>query len=194
MKKREASHGSELELWERGKRARLTGFGEKLLFDEQRAMARVLPQVDYLIAELDREFALAFDPNAHVLSLYASHDLALPRLKDFMAREAQLHLDLQFRGSLECVAAMSRGECLLAGLQVSEDRGQGTLTQKTIKKMLKPGKHKLISFLGRQQGLIVAPGNPLRIRSHADLKRAEVRIVNRETGSGTRIEIDQLLE
>lgn len=193
LKKWEETLGSELILWERGKRARLSGFGEKLLFAEQRAKTRVLPQVENLVAEMEREFALAFDPNAYVISLFASHDLALPRLKDFMARKAKLHLDLQFRGSVECVAALSRGECMLAGFHVSEDRAQGTLTQKTFKKLLKPGKHKLIHFLGRQQGLMVRRGNPKNIRSLHDLKRPDIRFVNRQPGSGTRLEIEQLL-
>src|SRR3982074_1978415 len=138
LKRWEDALGSKLILWERGKRARLSGFGEKLPFAEQRAKARVLPQIENLVAEMEREFALAFDPNAHVLSLFASHDLALTRLKDFMAHEAKLHLDLQFRGSMACVAALSRGECMLAGFHVSEDRAPGTLTQKTFKKLLKP--------------------------------------------------------
>jgi putative molybdopterin biosynthesis protein len=193
LKRWEDALGSKLILWERGKRARLSGFGEKLLFAEQRAKARVLPQIENLVAEMEREFALAFDPNAHVLSLFASHDLALPRLKDFMAHEAKLHLDLQFRGSMACVAALSRGECMLAGFHVSEDRAPGTLTQKTFKRLLKPGKHKLINFLSRQQGLIVGACNPKEITSLHDLKRSGIRFVNREPGSGTRLEIEQLL-
>lgn len=193
LKKWEETLGSELILWERGKRARLSGFGEKLLFAEQRAKARVLPQIGNLIAEMEKEFALAFDPDTHVIPLIASHDMALPRLKDFLAREANLHLDLQFRGSMESVAALSRGECLLAGFHVSEDRAQGTLTQKAFKKLLRPGKHKLINFLGRQQGLMVSPGNPKGIRSLHDLKRPQIRFINREPGSGTRLEIEQLL-
>lgn len=193
LKKWEQVLGSDLILWERGKRARLSGFGEKLLFAEQRARTRVLPQLENLVAEMEREFAFAFDPTTHVVPMYASHDMALPRLKEFMGQEARLHLDLQFRGSMECLAALSRGECLLAGFHVSEDRARGTLTQKTFKKLLKPGKHKLINFLGRQQGLIVRPGNPKNIRSLRDLKRPELRFVNREPGSGTRLEIEQLL-
>ena len=193
LKRFEAALQAELIVWERGKRARLSPFGEKLLFAERRAKMRVLPQVENLIAEMEREFALAFDPQAHVIPMVASHDLALPRLKEFMAQEAKLHLDLQFRGSLDCIAALSRGECLLAGFHVSEDHAPGSLTHKAFKAMLKPGRHKLINFVGRQQGLMVAPGNPLGIAGMADLGRKGLRFVNRESGSGTRVTVEQLL-
>lgn len=193
LKKWETVLAASLIAWERGKRARLSPFGEKLLFAEQRARMRVQPQVDKLIAEMEREFALAFDPNVHVIPMIASHDLALPRLKDFMARDARLYLDLQFRGSMECIAALSRGECLLAGFHVSEDRAPGSMTQKAFKALLKPGRHKLINFVGRQQGLMVAAGNPKRIAGVQDLARAGVRFVNRQPHSGTRLAVEQLL-
>lgn len=193
LKKWEESLGTELIDWERGRRARLTQFGEKLLFAEQLAKARLMPQVDNLAGEMERAFALAFDENAYVVSLCASHDFALARLKDMMAGEAKLHLDLQYRGSMEALQALSRGDCMLAGFHVSEDRARGTLTQKTFKKLLRPGKHKLINFVGRQQGLMVAPRNPKQIRRLADLARPGVRFVARETGSGTRLETEQLL-
>lgn len=190
----EARLGADLVVWQRGKRARLSGFGEKLLFAEQRVKARALPELENIRAAMEREFALAFDPGAHVLSLHASHDLALSQLKDFMARKDNLHLNLQFRPSMEALAALSRGECLLAGFHVSEERAPGTLVQKAYKKLLKPGKHKLISFVTRRQGLMVAARNPKGITGIADLKRGDVRFVNRQAGSGTRIEIDQWLQ
>jgi len=193
LKKWETALASSLIVWERGKRARLSPFGEKLLFAEQRARMRVMPQVENLIAEMEREFALAFDPNVHVIPMVASHDLALPRLKDSLARDAKLYLDLQFRGSMECIEALSRGECLLAGFHVSEDRAPGSMTQKAFKALLKPGRHKLINFVGRRQGLMVARGNPKRIRSVQDLARSEVRFVNRQPQSGTRLAVEQLL-
>lgn len=193
LKKWETVLASNLIVWERGKRARLSPFGEKLLFAEQRARMRVMPQVANLIAEMEREFALAFDPGVHVIPMIASHDLALPRLKDFMARDARLHLDLQFRGSMECIAALSRGECLLAGFHVSEDRAPGSMTQKAFKALLKPGRHKLIHFVGRRQGLMVAAGNPKRLAGVQDLARPDVRFVNRQPHSGTRLAVEQLL-
>lgn len=193
LKRFETALRADLIVWERGKRARLSPFGEKLLFAERRARMRVQPQVDNLIAEMEREFALAFDPQAHVIPMFASHDLALPRLKEFMARDAKLYLDLQYRGSLECIAALSRGECLLAGFHVSEDHAPGSMTHQAFKSMLKPGRHKLINFVGRQQGLMVAAGNPKGIHGVQDLRRKDLRFVNRQSGSGTRVTVEQLL-
>jgi putative molybdopterin biosynthesis protein len=78
LKTWEGSLGSDLVAWQRGKRARLSGFGEKLLFAEQRAKARALPELEKLLADMEREFPLAFDP-ATPISVSASK-LQLPSL------------------------------------------------------------------------------------------------------------------
>jgi putative molybdopterin biosynthesis protein len=44
----------------------------------------------------------------------------------------------------------------------------------------------LVNFCRRNQGLIVAKGNPLGIRTTADLKQPKLRVVNRKLGTGTR--------
>jgi len=193
LKKWEAKLGAELIVWKKGERARLTPFGEKLLFAEQRAKARVLPQIDSLVSEMEREFALAFDENAHVLSISASHDLALNRLKDVLSSQAGLHLNLRFQGSLTSLAAMTRGECTLAGLHAMLGGSTGSKELQPFRKLLKPETHSLIRFLVRSQGLMLKPNNPKKIQGINDLKRADLRFVNREKGSGTRIAVEHLL-
>ncbi|MBL8386317.1 MAG: helix-turn-helix transcriptional regulator [Burkholderiales bacterium] len=192
LKRWEAELAHPLIVWEKGRRARLTPFGEKLLWAEERARARIAPQVQGLASELESAFAVAFDDNAHVLSAQASHDLALPLLKDLLLA-AGVHLDLQYRGSLDALAALSAGRCLLAGFHVSDDHGPRSATARAFKRHLVPGRHKLIDFAARRQGLMTAPGNPLAIGAVADLARPGVRFVNRQRGSGTRVEIDQLI-
>ncbi len=59
--------------------------------------------------------------------------------------------------------------------------------------MLQPGRHKLIGFARRTQGLIVATGNPLGIAGLGDLGRPGIRLCGRIGGSGTRIVLDELL-
>lgn len=51
----------------------------------------------------------------------------------------------------------------------------------------------LHSLFEREQGLLLAPGNPHRIRGVADLATTGVRYVNRQKGSGTRDWFDRML-
>ena len=79
LKRWEASLGQSLILWEKGQSARLSEFGTKLMWAERQTQARLAPQIQALRADLERTFAIAFDPQAHVLTCYASHDAALAR-------------------------------------------------------------------------------------------------------------------
>jgi putative molybdopterin biosynthesis protein len=51
----------------------------------------------------------------------------------------------------------------------------------------------LVNFAQWEIGIACAPGNPLGIRGFEDLMRKEVRIVNREQGSGARRALDEAL-
>jgi len=51
---------------------------------------------------------------------------------------------------------------------------------------------KLVRCVGRQQGMMVAKGNPLNIQRFSDIAREGIRYVNRQKGSGTRILTDYL--
>jgi molybdate-binding protein len=52
----------------------------------------------------------------------------------------------------------------------------------------------IINFCRRQQGLLLAKGNPKNIRNVSDLGKKEIRIVNRTPGTGTRLLLDRELE
>ena len=83
LKRWENELGNELLVWEKGQSARLTEFASKLMWAERQAQARLAPQIEALRAELERSYALAFDAHVHVVTLYASHDDALSRLREF---------------------------------------------------------------------------------------------------------------
>jgi len=53
---------------------------------------------------------------------------------------------------------------------------------------------KLIRCVGRQQGMMVARGNPLCMEQFSDIARPGLRYVNRQKGSGTRILTDYLMK
>ena len=193
LKRWEDELGSELILWEKGQSARLSDFGAKLMWAERQAQARLSPQIEALRADLERAFAVAFDPSAHVLTLYASHDDALPALRAHAAAEHNLHLDVRFTGSVDAIAALNEGRCIMAGFHTLTQPDPDSLAARTYKPLLQPGLHKIIDFARRTQGLIVAPGNPLGLHSLQDVARTGARFVNRPMGSGTRVLLDDLL-
>lgn len=192
LRRWEAELAHPLIVWEKGQPARLTEFASKLLWAERRAQARLAPQIEALRAELERTFAVAFDDTAHVLTLFASHDEALAGLREFASAHL-LHLDIRFCGSVDAIAALNQGRCIMAGFHVPPQRARGSLAERTYRPLLRTGHHKLIGFARRTQGLIVARGNPLGLRSLADVAARRARFVNRAIGSGTRVLLDELL-
>lgn len=178
---------------DQGRSAQLSEFGDKLLWAERQAQARLAPQIEALHADLERAFALAFDESTHVLSLHASHDDALVMLRGHAAAKARLQLDIRFTGSVDAISALNQGRCVMAGFHTLEHPPIGSLAQRTYKPLLKPGLHKIIGFARRAQGLIVASGNPLGLSRLADVTERPVRYVNRPLGTGTRVLLDELL-
>lgn len=192
LRRWEAELGHALVTWEKGRRARLSELGEKLLFAERLAQARAAPQIAALRAEIERAFALAFDPSAHVLTLHASHDDALPALRESAAARG-LHLDIRFTGSVDAIRALNDGRCAIAGFHVIEGADDQSIASATYRPLLQPGRHKLIGFARRTQGLMLAPGNPLAIGTLTHLAARGLRFVNRAPGAGTRVVLDELL-
>ena len=199
LKRWEAELGRGLIVWEKGQPARLSEFGDKLLWAERQAQARLAPQIEALHADLERAFAVAFDDGAHVLTLYASHDDALAALREHASAQARLHLDVRFTGSVDAIKALNEGRCVLAGFHAppqpaaAQGDASTTLAQRTYQPLLQPGRHKIIGFARRSQGLVVARGNPLGLATLADLQARGVRFVNRSLGTGTRLLAEELL-
>ena len=191
LKRWEDVMGHELIVWEKGQSAKLSEFGTKLMWAERQTQARLAPQIEGLRADLERTFAVAFDPDAHVLTLYASHDDALPRLRE-QAASTGLHLDMRFCGSVDAIRALNEGRCTLAGFHTQSP--PGIHAQQSYQHLLKPGLHKIIGFATRTQGLMVAPGNPLQLQSLVDVARTQARFVQRSQGTGTRVLLDDLLQ
>ena len=179
--------------WTKGQPAVLSPFGVKLLWAERRARARLAPQIDALRSELELAFAVAFDDSAGLIPMHASHDEALPRLRELCQARHKLLLDIQFTSSLESLGALQDGRCIVAGFHALENAPRGSATAAAYRALLKPGRHKLIGFVRRTQGLMLAPGNPLRIAGLADLQRPGLRIVQRGPGTGTRLVLQELL-
>ena len=96
-------------------------------------------------------------------------------------------------GSSAALAALKRGEIHVAGIHLADDRS-GAWKLPDLKRSLGALDCMVVTFAHWEEGLIVAQGNPKRIRAITDLARPTVRIINREKGSGARRLLDRQLE
>ena len=180
--------GVPLVAMQRGKGVSLTAAGKQLLRLTTGAEQRLLRKAAAIeIAPLPRAPAEPLRLNIH-----ASHDLALIELRERIAPSFGLELNLEFKGSLEALASFAAGHADLAGFHLPLGSHPGALAP--YQRWLKPRQHRLIGFIEREQGLMLPPGNPARVRNLRDLARRKLRVVNRQRGSGTRLLFDHLLD
>jgi molybdate transport repressor ModE-like protein len=188
--KTERSLGQPLVILQRGRGAHLSALGEKLLVADDaatdvldRGMAAALLGLNHVAAEPSRDRPMV---------IHASHDLALAELRDLLSASKITAVDLHFRGSLDCLASLARGECDVAGFHLPESSA-GSAAFSPYRPLLKTRGLRLIRFANRRQGLMVARGNPKRLLTLADLAEKGARFVNRQPDSGTRLCFDRML-
>jgi molybdate transport repressor ModE-like protein len=186
----EKAVGRPLVRLERGRGAKLTDFGEKLIRAEQTARSRLEHQIESVQRDLENELSAELLRGTTNLVMHASHDLALVHLRDLLQKQHGIQLQLQYQGSLESLDALAQGRCDVAGFHLPEG---GLETDFLHRRAFKARDHTLVRCATRTQGLMVASGNPKGIRGLPDLARREVRLINRQPNSGTRLELDQLL-
>ena len=121
-----------------------------------------------------------------------SHDLVLDLAASALrAADPLLTLASSNVGSLGGLVALRDGLCHLAGSHLL-DPSTGEYTLPYVDKLL-GADVAVIRLVHRDQGLIVAPGNPLGLAGVADLTRPGLRYVNRQRGAGTRALLDHEL-
>lgn len=121
------------------------------------------------------------------LMAVGSHDIVLDLLASHLRRRG-VTLSSAHAGSLGGLVALRRGEAHLAGVHLL-DEATGEYNTPYVRRYVGRPCH-LVLLCRRQQGLLVAPGNPKGIRGFADLARPDVRFVNRQRGAGTRLLLD----
>ena len=128
------------------------------------------------------------------LRFAASHE---PLLNDLIRQLRSERADaaavtLSTHGSLESLLALAARRCEIAGFHCPEGPAGASLWQQ-YKPHLRPRQQVLIRLTKRSQGILVAPGNPKKLRGIRDLARPGVRFLNRQSGAGTRLLLDWLL-
>ena len=128
----------------------------------------------------------------HTLVAIGSHDPLLDEVGDLLhRRDPSLYMSSTHVGSMGGIMAVRRGETHIAGVHLLNE-ADGRYNTAFIERYFPRGGVRLIECVGRAQGLMLAPGNPLGIETLTDLTKTGIRYVNRQKGSGTRILIDYL--
>lgn len=185
--------GEPLVVPQQGKGTRLSPLAERLLaglVDASGPLAAAIREAEArLLATLETGHSAA---PAKTVVVHASHDLALARLREVLQRDKNSTLELHFQGSLDCLSALRRKQCDIAGFHLPVMPQASTLLSQ-LRPWLRQKSLRVAHLFDRTQGLMVATGNPKKIATIADLARKGVRFVNRQTGSGTRLCFDFLL-
>ena len=128
----------------------------------------------------------------NTLVVIGSHDPLLDELANTMhIQDRNVYMSSTHVGSMGGIMAVRRGEAHAAGCHLL-DTATGQYNLAFMKRYFPNGGIRLVRCVGRQQGLMVAPGNPRNITKFSHIAQEGVRYVNRQKGSGTRILADYL--
>jgi putative molybdopterin biosynthesis protein len=119
-----------------------------------------------------------------------SHDMLLDlAASQLRAGDPNVTLASGNVGSMGGLIALRDGLCHLAGSHLL-DPDTGAYTLSYIDRVLAGRDIAVVRLVHRDQGLLVARGNPLGLTGVADLARPGLRYVNRQRGAGTRVLLD----
>ena len=183
--------GTPLVLLERGRGASLTALGEQLIRAQHVGARRVARILAALAIDVGPGPRLPRGNPPLRLRAAASHDLALAMLADTPPASG-IELELSVMGSLHALREFAEGRVDLAGFHVRIRRG-ATRERAPFLRFLRARRDKLIRFVDREQGLILPRGNPAQVRSLRDVASRNLRFVNRQRGSGTRLLVDGMI-
>ncbi|HAQ06666.1 MAG TPA: excisionase, partial [Bacillus bacterium] len=127
------------------------------------------------------------------LKLAGSHDFLVEHLVKYTAsQETGLSITPSYIGSLEGLMMLYRGSADIAAIHLLDPVSQ-QYNLPFIRQLFVHEPITVMRLASREQGLIVAKGNPKNINSVKDLTRNDVQIVNRQKGAGTRFLLDSFL-
>ena len=141
------------------------------------------------------ELLRGLDEIARTIVAIGSHDLVLDLAASALrADDPLITLASSNVGSLGGLVALRDGLCHIAGSHLL-DLASGEYTLPYVDRVFGSSAPDVavVRLVHREQGLMVAPGNPLRLGGIEDLTRPGVRYVNRQRGAGTRVLLDHRL-
>ena len=128
------------------------------------------------------------------LIIIGSHDPLMNVVSSLLANnQSDYTLRAAHVGSMGGLMAVRKGETHLAGIHLLNEK-DGSYNEAFVRKQFREGGVRVVECVGRVQGIMVPKGNPKNITSIESLAGENIRYINRQKGSGTRILFDYLLK
>jgi molybdenum cofactor synthesis domain-containing protein len=144
--------------------------------------------------EMEAELLVDEEEIFNTVVVIGSHDITIDVLADEIRRLGHnIRISSGNVGSLGGLMALRKGTCHVAGSHLLDTK-TGEYNVAYVKRYLKGISVSIFHLVLRDQGLIVAKGNPKGIGGINDLTRDDIAFVNRQAGSGTRVLLDYKLE
>ncbi|AKD36533.1 molybdate binding regulator [Bacillus subtilis HJ5] len=132
------------------------------------------------------------EPDGRPNVMISGQDISMDLLSKHLESAIQETPLRKYKGSLNSLIDMYQGKCDIVSLHLY-DAETGQYNAPYVKRILTGEPFCLINVVLRKAGLYVQKGNPKNIQGWKDLKRADIRIINREKGSGARVLLDEQL-
>jgi len=144
--------------------------------------------------KLEAELLVDEEEIQNTVVIIGSHDITIDILSDEIRRSGhKIRISSGNVGSLGGLMALRKGTSHISGSHLLDTETK-EYNISYIKRYLKNMKVTAFHLVLRDQGLIVAKGNPKGIKSIHDLKSDDISFVNRQAGSGTRVLFDYRLD
>ena len=115
-----------------------------------------------------------------------SHDLALEGIAEHLEKHVTL-LSMPV-GSLDGLVNLRQGLCQISGSHLLDESGE--YNTPFVRHLFPDRDVEIVTLAYRTQGLMLARGNPKGVKKISDIAKPNVRFVNRNAGSGTRLWFD----
>lgn len=132
-------------------------------------------------------------PVSPAIRFIGSHDPIVELLFEFLRHSPiPAESSISFKGSMDGLIALYRQEADISGIHLWDDVSKDYNI--SFVKHVIPGESVcLVNLVQREQGFIVAPGNPLNLQTWDDITIEGLNFINRQKGSGTRLRLDAYL-
>ncbi len=173
------------------------GAGVITSLQEADAFVRISALSEGLNLKEDTEAEILLENNSNIdntIIIIGSHDLMLDILRnELQTNWPEFRLASFHTGSMGGLLALKQGITHLATSHLL-DVESGEYNFPYLERILNGHHLVVVNMAYRQQGFMVAKGNPKKILEIKDLMRDDVRYINRQKGSGTRVLLDYLLK